>query len=124
ALLALPKPENVAGPAFEERAAELRSMVRAMAHVKVVRHWSPYMSPASQQQQSPRRRSAAESPELIAIAASTGGPPALRRILMDLPRTLPVPILIVQHIARDFTRGFAEWLAGSCALPVKLAVDG
>src|SRR5690606_28992989 len=48
----------------------------------------------------------------------------LRRLLMDLPRTLPVPILIVQHIARDFTAGFAEWLAGSCALPVRLAVDG
>src|SRR5690606_1839700 len=106
---------------FEERAAELRAMARAMAHVKVVRHWSqhaPVQSPPA-----PRRSRAAATPELITIAASTGGPPALRRLLMDLPRTLPVPILIVQHIARDFTAGFAEWLAGSCALPVRLAVD-
>jgi two-component system, chemotaxis family, protein-glutamate methylesterase/glutaminase len=123
ALLALPKPDNVTGSSFEERAAELRAMARAMAHVKVVRHWSQHAPPASQPLP-PRRASAPETPELIAIAASTGGPPALRRVLMDLPRTLPVPILVVQHIARDFTTGFAEWLAGSCALPVKLAEDG
>ena len=122
ALLALPKPQNVAGAGFEERAAELRAMARAMAHVKVVRHWSQHAS--VQSSSPPRRADAAAKPELIAVAASTGGPPALRRLLMDLPRTLPVPILIVQHIARDFTAGFAEWLAGSCALPVKLAVDG
>ncbi|HEX2166144.1 MAG TPA: chemotaxis-specific protein-glutamate methyltransferase CheB [Longimicrobiales bacterium] len=122
ALLALPKPENVRGPSFEDRAAELRAMARAMAHVKVVRHWSqhaPAITPAA-----PQRSSAGETPELIAIAASTGGPPALRRVLMDLPRTLTVPVLVVQHIARDFTVGFAEWLGGSCTLPVKLAEDG
>jgi two-component system chemotaxis response regulator CheB len=43
---------------------------------------------------------------------------------MDLPRTLPLPIVVVQHIARDFTAGFAEWLAASCALPVRLAEHG
>ncbi|MBR9990521.1 MAG: chemotaxis-specific protein-glutamate methyltransferase CheB [Gemmatimonadetes bacterium] len=123
ALLALPKPENVGGARFEERAAELRGMVRAMANVKVVRHWSSHVS-ARVEPSPPRRRRASAPPELIAIAASTGGPPALRRILMDLPRTLPVPIVLVQHIARDFTAGFAEWLAASCALPVKLAEDG
>src|SRR5690606_28839810 len=75
ALLALPKPQNVAGAGFEERAAELRAMARAMAHVKVVRHWSqhaPVQSPPA-----PRRSRAAATPELITIAASTGGPPAL-----------------------------------------------
>jgi two-component system, chemotaxis family, protein-glutamate methylesterase/glutaminase len=122
ALLALPKPENVAGPSFEQRAAELRAMARAMAHVKVVRHWSHRAS--SEAPQLSRRRRTIETPELIAIAASTGGPPALRRLFIDLPRALPVPILVVQHIARDFTSGFAEWLAGSCALPIKLAEDG
>lgn len=122
ALLALPKPQNVANANFDERAAELRAMARAMAHVKVVRHWS--QNGPAQTLTTPRRRYAAATPELIAIAASTGGPPALRRLLIDLPRTMPVPILIVQHIARDFTAGFAEWLAGSCALPVRVASNG
>ena len=123
ALLALPKPENVSAGSFDERAAELRAMARAMAQVKVVRRWSGSGSPAPREPVRPRPRRGVETPELIAIAASTGGPPALRRVLIDLPRTVPAPILVVQHIARDFTKGFAEWLAGSCALPVKLAED-
>jgi two-component system chemotaxis response regulator CheB len=97
-------------------------MARAMAQVKVVRHWSANTTQGREPPQSDRRTP--ESADLIAIAASTGGPPALRRILIDLPRTLPAPILIVQHIARDFTVGFVEWLAGSCALPVKIAREG
>jgi two-component system chemotaxis response regulator CheB len=121
ALMALAKPTNVAAASFDERAAELRAMARAMAQVKVVRHWSANLT-EGREPQPPRRRNP-EAAELIAIAASTGGPPALRRVLIDLPRTLPAPILIVQHIARDFTAGFVEWLAGSCALPVKVAHD-
>jgi two-component system, chemotaxis family, protein-glutamate methylesterase/glutaminase len=31
---------------------------------------------------------------------------------------------VVQHIARDFSAGFADWLGGGCPLPVKLAVSG
>lgn len=121
ALLALPKPSDVAGPQFDQRAAELRSLARAMAHVKVVRHWS---SGTARPQPTPQpRRTLPTEPELVAIAASTGGPPALRRVLIDVPRTITAPILIVQHIARDFTAGFAEWLGSSCALPVKLAED-
>jgi two-component system chemotaxis response regulator CheB len=56
-----------------------------------------------------------------AIAASTGGPAALRTILGELPPSFPVPILVVQHIARGFTRGLADWLAGDTALTVKVA---
>lgn len=119
ALIALPKPESPGSPDFEQRAAELRDMVRAMSQVKVVRHWSVSERPA--RRPSPRRTR--EAPALLAIAASTGGPAAIRRLLMDLPPTWPTPILIVQHIARDFTAAFADWLGGSCALPVKIPVD-
>jgi two-component system, chemotaxis family, protein-glutamate methylesterase/glutaminase len=121
ALMALPKPENPASPRFEDAARELRAMVRAMAQVMVVRRWSS-SGPAQGVVVRPRR--AAEPGELVAIAASTGGPAALRRILMELPRTFPAPILLVQHIPRDFTAGFADWLGGCCALNVKLAVEG
>jgi two-component system, chemotaxis family, protein-glutamate methylesterase/glutaminase len=118
ALMALPKPESPASPRFEETARELRAMARAMAQVKVVRHWS---ARAAEPQRTVLRRPRMDAVELVAMAASTGGPAALRRVLMDLPVTFPAPILVVQHIARDFAAGFAEWLAGSCALPVKLA---
>lgn len=121
ALMALPKPESPASAHFEEAARELRGMARAMAQVKVVRRWSPSW-PAPNRRVVARPRSGAV--EAVAMAASTGGPAALRRILMDLPRNFPTPILVVQHIARDFTAGFTEWLAGSCALPVRLGTDG
>jgi two-component system chemotaxis response regulator CheB len=61
---------------------------------------------------------------LVAIAASTGGPAAIRTILADLPRSFPVPILIVQHIARGFTAGLAHWLDGDTPLRVKVAELG
>lgn len=120
ALMALPKPGGPGSPRFEESAHELRSMARAMASVKVVRRWSASVAPPRTE---PRIRRA-DAPEAVALAASTGGPAALRRVLMDLPRMFPAPILVVQHIARDFTAGFVDWLAGSCALPVRLAEDG
>ncbi|MBM3853264.1 MAG: chemotaxis response regulator protein-glutamate methylesterase [Verrucomicrobia bacterium] len=61
---------------------------------------------------------------LIAIGASTGGPQALGTILPSLPRTLPAPVVCVQHISSGFTAGLVEWLNQKCALAVKVAEDG
>ena len=119
ALIALPKPNSPDDPRFAEQSSQLLSMARAMAQVKVVRHWSANGSTRVR----PARRAAPNHVQLVTIAASTGGPAALRRILADLPRTFPVPILIVQHIARGFASGFVEWLRGACQLQVKLAQD-
>jgi two-component system, chemotaxis family, protein-glutamate methylesterase/glutaminase len=118
ALLALAKPEGPGSARFREQSEQLVSMVRAMSTVKVVRHWRA-AEPASGVQRPLRPPSG--KVRMIAVAASTGGPAALRRILMDLPRDLPVPVLVVQHIAHDFTETFAEWLRGSSALHVKVA---
>jgi two-component system chemotaxis response regulator CheB len=62
--------------------------------------------------------------QVIAIAASTGGPAALQQILSKLPRRLPVPILIVQHIASGFVHALTKWLGESTALKTKIAEDG
>lgn len=61
---------------------------------------------------------------VIAIGASTGGPPALATILADLPADLPVPVLVVQHMADGFVEGLASWLDGLSPLPVQLAEHG
>ncbi len=50
---------------------------------------------------------------LLALGASTGGPPVLQRILARLPQPFPVPIVIVQHIEPSHVQPFAEWLAQS-----------
>jgi len=39
-----------------------------------------------------------EPPEVLAVAASTGGPAALATILAQLPADLPIPLLVVQHL--------------------------
>lgn len=59
--------------------------------------------------------------ELLAIGCSTGGPKALQDLLPALPRTLPVPCLIVQHMPATFTKAFADRLNGLCQVRVKEA---
>jgi len=63
-------------------------------------------------------------PEMVLIGVSTGGPPALQRILPDIPATIGVPILIVQHMPPLFTASLAESLRSRCMLGVREAVDG
>ncbi len=62
--------------------------------------------------------------DVVAIAASTGGPAALAQILRDLPPRLRVPILVVQHIGAGFDDGLVSWLGAGSALPVRLAEPG
>ena len=117
ALIALPKPDSPMSPRFGEQRAHLVSMVRAMANVKVVRRWMPERRTLPR----PPRRTGTRALEIVAIAASTGGPAALRTVLGGLGTAFPAPIVIVQHIARDFTAGFAHWLGDGLAARVQLA---
>lgn len=63
-------------------------------------------------------------PRLLVIGASTGGPNALAEVLRYLPASLPVPVVIAQHMPPVFTRMLAERLDGVCALPVREGIDG
>ena len=62
--------------------------------------------------------------ELLAIGCSTGGPKALQDLLPALPKGLPVPCLIVQHMPASFTKPFAERLNSICQVDVKEAEQG
>ncbi|MDP4025054.1 chemotaxis-specific protein-glutamate methyltransferase CheB [Methylobacterium sp. NEAU 140] len=64
------------------------------------------------------------APSVLGLAASTGGPPALARVIGALPADFPLPILVVQHMGAAFMEGFAGWLDSVVALPVALARDG
>jgi two-component system chemotaxis response regulator CheB len=61
---------------------------------------------------------------ILAVGASVGGPPAIRRLLDDLGRDARVPIVLVQHMHAQFLPAFARHLADVAALPVSLAADG
>lgn len=131
ALMVLAKPQGTAAPGHDADRRQLVSMVRALAHVKVVRRHGSTATPgamsaipARRATGAPRRDGEREAPALVAIAASTGGPAALRTILSALPASFPVPILVVQHIARGFASGLAHWLGGDSQLRVKLGELG
>jgi len=62
--------------------------------------------------------------EIVAIAASTGGPQAIRSILAALPASFPLPIVIAQHNADGFSQGMVDWLGGETKLKVELASHG
>ena len=62
--------------------------------------------------------------EVLAIGASTGGPPALQHILTRLPRAFPVPVVIAQHMPKIFTQSFAQRLDAVSQLNVKEAEEG
>lgn len=49
--------------------------------------------------------------EIVAIGASTGGPPLLQEMLSSFDAPLAVPLVVVQHIVRGFEDNFARWLA-------------
>ncbi len=72
----------------------------------------------------PLRAPAARGVRAIGIAASTGGPSALRCVLGALPARPEVPVLVVQHMTSGFTEGLARWLDTTVAAPVRLAADG
>ncbi len=60
----------------------------------------------------------------VLIGISTGGPAALKLFLPKLSGQLPVPILIVQHMASHFTTSLAKRLNEMCELRVVEAVEG
>ena len=62
--------------------------------------------------------------DLVAIGASTGGPPALQHILSSFDQALPFAIVVSQHMPSGFTKAFADRLNRSSPFEVKEAVDG
>ncbi|MCL2628304.1 MAG: hypothetical protein FWD44_06385 [Oscillospiraceae bacterium] len=63
-------------------------------------------------------------PDIILIAASTGGPSALELIIPELPATLSIPIVIIQHMPEHFIDTMAQNMDRKSKLKVKVAQNG
>ena len=62
--------------------------------------------------------------DIVAIASSTGGPMALSDLIPRLPKKFPVPIVITQHMPKEFTSSFARRLNESSEVEVVEGFDG
>jgi two-component system chemotaxis response regulator CheB len=103
--------------------AELRKRLHSLSHLSVRRRERLRRPPARDPHAgggAPHRG----SPErVVGLAASTGGPPALARVLAGL-EGLDWPVIVVQHLQSGFVDGFLAWMRRESPLPVELAVDG
>jgi two-component system chemotaxis response regulator CheB len=72
----------------------------------------------------PAPRGPRTAPAVLVIGSSTGGPEALAKVVPHLPATLPVPVLLTQHMPPVFTTQFAQRLDRLSALRVVEATDG
>ncbi|WP_342150012.1 chemotaxis-specific protein-glutamate methyltransferase CheB [Methylorubrum sp. SB2] len=129
ALSVVEKPVATTNDGYDAVAGQICTQLRIMAAVPVIRRrpigaeWAARKT-APAAEPPPLFEPVSATPSVLAIAASTGGPPALAKVIGGLAADFPLPVLLVQHMGAAFMEGFASWLDGVVALPVGLARDG
>lgn len=126
AVACVEKPVSPASPNFDVIVGNLLQTIKLMSEVKVVRRWSRTHTAKLAGKAAPEleEKPPAAGVQVIGIGASTGGPPVLQTILASLPKNFPVPVLIVQHIARGFLTGLVDWLNQTTGWQVHIAAHG
>ncbi len=110
------KPPSTTREALDGLRKELLDKVRAARHVR-----------PGQRHAAPGARAmavAGELPLVVAVGASTGGPPAVQRLLEGLAAEPTPCVLVCQHMPSLFTRAFAERLDRIGPFTVTEACDG
>jgi two-component system, chemotaxis family, protein-glutamate methylesterase/glutaminase len=129
-------PKRFSEMAKDEDAAKilLRRRVRALGRTRLTRPAAPAPLDRPMPTAAPSRPALAprlspsatplHSLRAVLIGTSTGGPVALQEVLKGLPKSFPLPIILVQHMPASFTPAFAERLNNLCQIDVKEAVTG
>jgi len=102
---------------------ELTRKLKLAAKVRVIRTATrPKLSPSHGSAQGERLASHCGSKfPMVVIAASTGGPAAVTRVVEKLPKDLSASVFVVLHIPPVFTKQFMQQLADAASLPVREA---
>ncbi len=126
ALALVRRPPGHGHPDHGAAVSELVQKVRLMSEVKVVRRWfrARTIAPDARIKPVDLRTDARERIDVVAIGASTGGPPVLQTVLNGMPREFPAPLLIVQHMAPGFLPGMLGWLRETSTLQLSIASHG
>ena len=123
------KPEARISRSIESIRDELVGKVQAVLNLEMSKIKSTMQLLALEKAMpAPRKEDAAaleQGPiELVAIASSTGGPPAIQAIITSLPSDFSAAVVIAQHMPAGFTRSFAERLNKLSSLVVSEAGAG
>jgi len=127
ALMVLAKPDPVGSAGHDASVARLVHHVKLMSEIKVVRRVfteTPLGGFRPQPLEPPPPLALRQPIRVVALGASTGGPPLLQQILAALPADFGAAVLVVQHMAEGFTENFVAWLNQNSRLKVMLAENG
>src|SRR6202795_1152656 len=126
----VPKPSSGIDLDMRNVGEELTRKLKLAAKVRVVRtgtraklpapHAAVPVSPAQPKGAAFAAAAGGKCP-LVVIAASTGGPAAVMRVVAALPKDLGAAVLVVLHMPAAFTKQFTLQLAEISPLPVKEA---
>jgi two-component system chemotaxis response regulator CheB len=103
---------------------DLIPRIRALCRVPEVRAQEPLVPTATPPLGFPQKPKLLIPVQVVAIGVSTGGPDALAHLLPMLPASLPVPVVIAQHMPAIFTAMLAARLAAKSSLPVRECRSG
>src|ERR1700722_8850037 len=128
AIAVLDKPAGIEDGGMWER--ELVAAVKMVSRIKPIRRSSvnrrSRVPGAAAKALKTISFTARESDEavIVAIGASIGGPSAVAKILSQIPADFPLSILLVIHVAPEFSDSLVQWIAKLSDLNVRVAVNG
>lgn len=103
---------------------DLKGAATLLAKIETIRQLIAAPADILQAASPPVARHDRRAGELLLFGASTGGPTALKEVLLGLPRPLKTPVVIVQHIDSSFADGLASWLTEHSGFRVDVATEG
>ena len=124
------KPAAGVATSVDELAVTLRAKIRTAYHVapgrvsavaRMAARVASATASANSDWPSLRSEPARRPGACVALAASTGGPPALEIVLAAVPRTLPAAFVVVQHLPAGFSASLSRRLSGAGEVDFEVA---
>jgi two-component system chemotaxis response regulator CheB len=118
------KPTALASEKIFEVSTELIEKVKAAGNIALNRISATPPLPSPVISAPATKIAGSHSVDLVVIGISTGGPQALKRLIPQLPKDFPVPVVMVMHMPVGYTEMYAAKLNEQSQLEVREAAEG